>query len=508
MRRPRFRHRCTFMLTYAYFAVLAAACLVALADWRKGVYAAILLDFVRDPVRKLDPSESVLITISVLGLWGVIFVAAWTRSQSELQSYFRRNPYLLKAFRLLVLATIPGCLIAMVSYAGGYRMVALGLVSYLAPTAGVAIGIAYSRRPDEVAKLLSWYCIVNGLALLGVLAEYSGFALPALGGLKDMVWIRYSGTDVVKLIGGFYRSPDIMGLHAAQVAMFSMILTIRKPDRLTPGWALLTAFAGLCLILSGRRKMLGMPLVFVAAFSFLCYLRGMRASRFALVPVACVSLAAVGVYMGATDTYVADEYTSYVGSLFTDGASRSHEILVGSTLSTFDQSGVLGRGIGSATQGNYHIVGNSGDRKLGWQEDGFSRILGELGVFGLFCLLAAVLALLKGVLLAVRAVDRRSPLAAFQLMLFAVVFANLCSFLISHQQYSGDPPSAIIVLFVLGVALSVPSMQQRAMSNHGRNANARGLGPGQGLAPIARSPELFPRETVSKNPLAQLHRRQ
>lgn len=507
MRRPRSRRRYTFMITYAYFAVLAAACLLALTDWRKGVYAAILLDFVRDPVRKLDPNQSVLITVSILGLWGVIFLVAWTRSQSELQAYFRSNPYLLKAFRLLVLATIPGCLIAMVSYAGGYRMVALGLVSYLAPTAGVAIGIAYSKRPDEVAKLLSWYCIVNGFALFGVLAEYSGVALPALGGLKDMVWIRYSGTDIVKLIGGFYRSPDIMGLHAAQVAMFAMILTIRKPDRVTPGWALLAAFAGLCLILSGRRKMLGMPMIFVAAFSYFCYLRGMRASRFSLVPLACVAVAVVGVYMGATDTYVADEYTNYVGTLFTDGATRSHEILVGSTLSTFNQSGVLGRGIGSATQGNYHIVGQI---KLGFQEDGFSRILGELGVIGLFCLLAAVLALLNGVLLAVRAVDKRSPLAAYQLMLLAAVFANLCSFLISHQQYSGDPPSAIIVLFILGVALSVPMMQRSVASGSGRRVIAQGPGGAEWLVsgPMVPSPELAPRESAQKNPLAQLHRRQ
>jgi len=294
-------------------------------------------------------------------------------------------------------------------------------------------------------------------------------------------------------------------LHAAQVAMFAMILTIRKPERLTLGWALVAAFAGLCLILSGRRKMLGMPMVFVAAFSFFTYLRGMRASRFAMVPMACVAAAIVGVYLGATDSYVADEYTNYVGTLFTDGASRSQEILVGSTLSTFNQSGVLGRGLGSATQGNYHIAGASG---TGWQEDGFSRLLGELGVIGVFCILAAAVALLNGIILAVRAIDRRSPLAAFQLLLLAVVFANLCSFLISHQQYSGDPPSAIIVLFILGVALSVPMMQQSVTSGSGRRVIAQVPGPGRGLGPNARTSELSPRESVSKNPLAQLHRRQ
>lgn len=489
------------MLTYAYFAVLAAACLVALTDWRKGVYAAILLDFVRDPVRKLDPSESVLITVSVLALWGVIFVSVWGTSQAEIKSYFRANPLLVKAFRYLVMATIPGSVIALVAYAGGYRMVALGLVSYLAPCAGVAMGIAFAKHPEQVHRLLGWYCVVNGVALIGVVAEYREWGLPALGGLKDMVWVRYSGTETVKLVGGFYRSPDIMGLHAAQVAMFAMILAMRKPDRVSFGWFLVAAFSGLCLVLSGRRKMLGMPIVFVTVFGLFSYLRGMRNSRFAIVPILCVIGLGGGIYAGLTDEYVADEYTNYAGTIFTEGAARSREVVFESALGTVMQTGIVGTGIGSATQGNYHVVGGA---KMGWQEDAIGRVFRELGLPGAILLLLAGIALIQSIVVSVRQVDPRGPLAAFQLMLLALVVANFCSFLISHQQFSGDPPSAIIVLLVLGVAFSVPVMQQSAAARHRRNVNAPELGSG----PIAQDREGVRRNSVSKNPLAQLHRRQ
>lgn len=125
-----------------------------------------------------------------------------------------------------------------------------------------------------------------------------------------MNWIRFSGNEVVDLIGGFYRSPDIMGLHAAQVAMFSLVLTIQARKGVSWGWILVAFFAGFCLLLSGRRKMLGMPLVFAAFFGFFCYLRGMKRFQYVIVPIIGLGAAAVGVYLVATDEFVGDEYTN------------------------------------------------------------------------------------------------------------------------------------------------------------------------------------------------------
>lgn len=86
------------MLTLVYYAMLGLSCLVALMNWRQGVYFAILLDFLRDPIRKLDPDESVIITVSVLGLWGVITLAACRQSKDVIQEFLEYHPKLYDAF--------------------------------------------------------------------------------------------------------------------------------------------------------------------------------------------------------------------------------------------------------------------------------------------------------------------------------------------------------------------------------------------------------------------------
>lgn len=445
------------MITYLFYGLLISACFLAFSNWRNAVYAAIFLDFLRDPVRKLDEEQSVVITVSILMLWVIIAAMAYTRSEKEIRGFFALNPKLGTAFRFLVVATIPGTLISVFLYAQGLQIAVLGLVSYLAPLAGIILGALFPRGPEEVNRLLRFYCVVNGIALIGVLAEYLQWQLPALGGLRGMQWIRYSAGDVVNLIGGFYRSPDIMGMHAAQVAMFSLILTGSRSGRIDFKWLAFVAFACLCLLLSGRRKMLGMPMVFCGAFAVLAYIRGMRQLQFVIVPALSLFVGVAGIYFVINEDFVADEYANYASTLFTDGANRSSEVIYGSIFSTLEQTGVIGSGIGSATQGNYHLV--EGRIAGSWQEDGASRIVRELGVWGVVFVLLAAFSLVQSIRGSISRVIPNSTLAFLQLALIAVAIANLGSFLISHQQYSGDPPSAIIVLMVLGMAFAIPRMQ-------------------------------------------------
>lgn len=447
------------MLTNLYFAGLALACLYALSNWRGAVYLAIALDFARDPVRKLDPNESIYITVSVLGLWGIITLSAWSQSQASIQIALRSHPKLLKAFKLLVAAIIPGSAISLILYSQGYKLVALGVVSYLAPSAGVLLGLVLPRSGADIRRLLRFYCIVNGAALSGVVFEYLEMPIAGLGGMKGMEWIRHSGNEIVDLIGGFYRSPDIMGLHAAQVVMFCLILTVNRPGKTSFAWIALAIFGGVCLVLSGRRKMLGMPLVWGACFSLLCYLRGVKRFDFVAIPIAGIAAAFVGTYLVTTQEFVENEYANYATTLFTNGADRSQELVSRSIRGTLYQSGVLGSGLGSSTQGNYHVVGSHVAK--GWQEDGISRLFKELGIIGVILACASGVTLLGGLRDSAQRVPLSGSDALLQLMLFSVVVANLASFIISHQQYSGDPPSALIVLLVLGMALAVVNYPAR-----------------------------------------------
>ncbi|MCC9601222.1 hypothetical protein LOC67_11755 [Stieleria sp. JC731] len=444
------------MITIVYLGLLGIACLVALTDWRKAVYWAIALDFLRDPVRKLTVGEPVLLTVSVLGLWAMITLCAWNRSRSEIEQALREHGKVTYAFRLLVIAIIPGSVLSLVLYPAGYKMFALGVVSYLTPFAGIVLGYLISLRPNQLGRIFKFYCLVNGIALFSVLAEYCHSGWPALGGMRGMNWIRYSNGEIVQLIAGWYRSPDIMGLHAAQVVMFSLTLAMQKPKRHSPFWIATAIFGCLCLLLSGRRKMLGMPLVYLASLSLLCYWRRILSFQRTLMPLMMSAALLVGVFLVATEHYVATEYTNFAGTLFTQGAARYQQLVGGSVQSTVAQSGVVGAGIGTATQGAYHLVNQKG---LGsWQEDGVSRIFRELGIFGVFFITLAGVYMVRGVRQAINEVPRQWTGAVSQLALISIVIANLASFTVSHQQYSGDPSSGLIVLILFGMSLGAGTL--------------------------------------------------
>jgi hypothetical protein len=438
------------VITTIYFLFVVLSCLLGLANWRRGIYLAILVDILRDPVRKLDESQTVLITLSVGAIWGAVFFGMLQQYQPVIRDFLSRNISFYKSIQLVAFALIPGVLLSLLLYQSGYRLVILGVISYSAPFLGVFIGLAFSQNPAEINKLLRFYTIVNSIALLGVALEYANVDVPALGGLKNMEWIRFSGHDTIKLIAGFYRSPDIMGLHAAHVVMFAIYLSaIDTKNRLL--WIPLVVWAAVCLILGGRRKMIGMPLVFIASFLILAsYVKSFRFSNF-LAPASLVGTCAMLLFLVTSDNSVSQEYLDYASTLFTEGLQRSNQLVSGSVWTTLQQSGFFGSGIGSATQGNYQTVGATG----GWQEDGISRLFRELGVPGVLLILFAGINLLKSISWSIKRISPTDPQCIMQLSLLSMVIANMASFAISHQQYSGDPSSALLVLLLLGMALGL-----------------------------------------------------
>ena len=90
-----------------WFAVVLASCLVALGNWRAGIYAGLLLDCVRDPVRKLADDHSVLITIGGAAVWGAVLLRMLIDHQAELRVLLQRYPALRPMIVFLLMAVIP-----------------------------------------------------------------------------------------------------------------------------------------------------------------------------------------------------------------------------------------------------------------------------------------------------------------------------------------------------------------------------------------------------------------
>lgn len=442
----------------AFYTIVLATVMLTFGNWRLGFLAYLVLEFVRDPVRKLTPNAPVLITISVAALWLPLFFGAYSKHGAEMGTIFRRYRTMWSFFWMLFLAVQPGVFMSLLLYQNGALLAMIGAGSYMSPLVGIAVGYVLPRVESDFYRWISLYVFVNLLGMVGTFLEFNHYDWAALGGI-NMNWIRYHGASQVRLISGFYRSPDVMGMHAAHMIMFCAMLAIRPQSKAVNLWVAISLIAAVCLLLSGRRKMIGMPVTYLAVYLTLTYLVGnFRKTRsFGLVCIA--SLIAVGFSVAVQLGEVPDEYSEFAASTTSEGSERVGAALSESVLVTIRQSGWLGRGIGTATQGKQY-TGETVDKT--WQEDGSSRLFVELGIPGAVLIIGAAFYLLRSVFLAFTFIPPGHPLQATQLGLAGVIAANGLSFLVSHQAYSGDPATLMNVALMIGVILGLPRVYHQS----------------------------------------------
>ena len=439
------------MLEPVYYTILGVAFIWSLINWRHGLYLCLIFDVVRDPVRKLTEEHLVYITVAAATLWLAVFIGASRVLGNRLFSPVRMLPPLRNAINLLLVGLAPAAMVSVVSYDGGWKVGLIGFASYTLPIMGAVVGFHVSRRSESIWRLLSFYCAVNALMLVGTIFEFLKLDLPALGGI-NMVWIRYESGYIVDLISGYYRSPDVMGLHAANMTMFSSLLSIQPRTRHKWLWIGLVLWGTVCLVLSGRRKMIGMLLVFAAVY---LSLRIQRTGFARVLPFVLLVSSIIGaVLMVMSEGKDTQDYAQYAQTTVTQGGERFQENVIGGVMTSLRQSGMLGLGLGTATQGRYYAEALAGVKS--WQEDGVSRIFAEMGMVGACFMILAVANLARAGYLAWRMVPVYSPVHEIQIGMVAIVTASIASFVVSHQAFSGDPCALLFVSLLYGVLLSGP----------------------------------------------------
>jgi hypothetical protein len=435
-----------------YYLAIVFCAVISLGNWRAGLYLCLIFDVLRDPVRKTSPGSSVAITIAGASLWMAVAAGAYAARGEGMLRVARQYPRIWSAFLILLLGMAPAAIMSVVLYPGGYRLAAVGFVSYTAPFLGMALGYLFLTKPAEVLKLMGFYCLVNGIALSGTLFEFFGYDVPALGGIK-MTWLRYETGYTVKLICGFYRSPDVMGLHAAFVAMFGVILALTSRSRVRWLWFSFTIWAATCLILSGRRKMIAMLLVFVAVYVWL-KLRQTGASAL-LGMLAALLAVGGGAYILMQQVDVHEEYVEYAGTTLTKAGERIRTNVVGEVIHSAQTTGIFGYGLGTATQGS-HYAGLHGQRV--WQEDGASRVFAEVGWLGAILFGIALWQLLRVLFRVLVHLQWRRDIGDLMFGIAGIVAACAGSFIVSHQAFSGDPAALMLTSFLVGCFLAGPQL--------------------------------------------------
>lgn len=435
------------------FVILIVACAaIAVVDWRWGLRLALVVGAIQDPVRKLSPGASPLLAIASLPVWVAAMIGLWRSDPRALARFQRAYPRLSRMLKIFLITLIPPVLVVFLYGLSAWRLAVFGVFAYVAPLGLAVVGFSLVRQERDLVGLLRFYAVFVALMLIGTPLEYSGAMpdWPALGTKAlGFVWMRYvPDIGALALISGFYRSPDLMGWHAATLTMVSLTLALRR-SAVARGWLLLAIWGGMCVLMAGRRKVIMMPAVWVLVM-VLAYMRSKRMAP-VISLVGILGLAGLGFVYVASDV-VTEHYYSYAASSAREGPDRLFEGAVGSVWMTFLQSGVLGSGIGTVSQGMAY-AGVAVDQ--GWQESGPSRVLAELGLPGFVVGLMIVWLVVRACYGLLSRAPSASPVFHLQVSLVALVAANVACFVVSHQIYT-DLSVMPLAALILGLALSGP----------------------------------------------------
>ena len=450
-------------MEYGYLTLIALCCLLALTHWRAAIYFCLVIDVVRDPVRKLVDEQPVWITIAGAVPWIVIMLRAFSAEQHELRAIFQRYPQMIRAVGIFTVALVPGFILACILYPSGYLLALIGMASYLGPFIGLALGYLFIRNEQTVLRFFAIYVLINTVSMVGTPLEFLHLDYPGLGGIR-VEWIRYREGYIVDLISGFYRSPDIMGLHAAHLVVFSLILASRARLAAAFGWLILSQWGMVCVVLCGRRKMIAIPIVFVLCYLALSYYYGTARRVRALFSILILCSLVAGLFLISSDQEW-NEYAKYASTTLSESPDRVYYNVIDGAFVSVRQSGLLGGGLGTATQGRYYLRIETDRAGRGWQEDAVSRLLLEAGVPGFLMVMIAGWYVATTFTQSIALVPRESSVRDLQLLLLSVAVGDLASFVMAHQHFSGDPVSALVVTVLAGSVLGAPRVWAK-MAQH------------------------------------------
>lgn len=443
------------MITLVFASVLLLAVAVALVDWRRGWLCALIVGVLQDPARKLTPGTPVVMTFSVLVVYAVVLFAAQRDLQNSFRDMTRRFGQIYMASALVMVFLVLAALNGVATYGLEFwKVPALSFFIYLMPIPAILFGYAYADSEKRLIGMFYVYAIVTSIALIGTPLEYLRVNWTALGMVAlPEGFIRFMPGLEIRILSGFYRAPDIMGWHAAMLASIGIIFAIRSRSmKVTALWSAVAGWGFLNCVISGRRKAVYMVAVFAAAFVWR-YLRRLTMPQ--LFAFGLLALVAMGVVHKISQNEEASVYTAGTAISSDEVFTR----LEGGFMETVRQFGIMGAGLGTATQGVRHLLGH--DENIGWQEGGLGKLTIELGVPGVLAAFLLAVVLMHALMKISAFPDEPASSQLLRAGLFALVMANFVNFLVSAQAYS-DAVLTLMSAMLLGSLLGTSTMQIRA----------------------------------------------
>lgn len=442
------------MITIGFLAFVALSATVALVDWRRAWPLAVLVGVLQDPIRKLAPNTPVYLTFSIIGVYVAILFAVQRRMQLFGRDFAHRFQRIWTAFGLVVLFLLLAAINGIMTFGLAlWKAPLLSLFTYVAPLPAILLGYMYLDTEERLYRFFTFYAVITSIALIGTPLEYYGFRWRSLGMVQQVGdYIRYLPGIELRMISGFYRAPDIMGWHAATLTSIAIGMIVRSEmNRRVWLWMGAACWGFYNCLISGRRKAIYYVAVFVLIFLWR-YARRLKAAQIGGFVMA-------GLAIGLALHQIASDNQTRVYA--TAAAASSDELtgrLEGGLMETIKQFGILGAGLGVATQGVQHLLGP--EQSLSWQEGGLGKLAVELGLPGL---LAAMLLAFAALMTAIKISglpDHPSTSRLGRVVLFGLVVANIANFFASAQAYS-DPVLTIMTCFFAGCLFGTVGLDER-----------------------------------------------
>jgi len=369
------------MMMFLFVLLLAVAIVVGIVNWRMGVYALILVGVLQDPVRKMMPGTPAYMVLCTLPVWLACIIGLVRMERRLYGRLVQSYPMLAQGAVWFLVSLIPGVFMMLRHGFGVWQVAILGAFGYINPVLALIAGLQFARRPEGVVRLLTFFCLVTVVMLVGTLLEYLNLT-PDWSAVGTQVmghrWVRYRHGYVVHMMTGFYRSPDIMGWHGSMLVMLSLTLLAFLGVGRGGIWGVPASFGALCLLLAGRLKTIMLPPLWIMVMAW-SYVRTGKVGQ--VVLLGGIAVAVLGaIQWASSEVGVTEEYLSALSTSPMEMATRLHGDSIGSVRVTYLQSGFWGKGIGAASTGMRHLgVAIKGT----WQEGGLAKVMVELGVPGM-----------------------------------------------------------------------------------------------------------------------------
>jgi hypothetical protein len=450
------------------FSLLIPAVLIALADWRKGIFLTVVVAFMQDPLRKLTPDQPVYFVV----LAGIVFAA------SSASAFLRGIPLTLNIIpgwrRELRIPTLLFLLVLIIQAAvslaryGNLMLPAIGMLFYLSPGLAMIIGYHFAIRKG-IKGLNEWmrfYLVISIGFLTSVYLQYAGLDWPILGevGIGQII---YDQGTILKAHSGFFRASEVAAWHTATAACFLFLTSMEKRltlKRLVLA-GLIVAFLVSIGMLTGRRKMVVQISIFIITYLGLFMFFTKQRIRFAYI-VMVFGIFAFIIIVGllGPDTldkeYQKERYMLYVDrsrSVLDDIPQRFSNLGLAPVTWAIDRFGLFGAGLGIGSQGTQHFGG--GAEVFGYaSEGGLGKLTVELGIPGLVLscwLLYKLFRLLWSNLQ--RVTGSSAKVARLSYGLYAFLIANIAAFIVATQAF-GDLFIQLFLGLTLGFLLAMPTL--------------------------------------------------